>query len=432
MRRWSASLPSPRRPARRRARLGRPLRTRPARRAGDRAGRRLRRARRRSRRPSPTIRRRWSGWRASSSRPASTSTRRPTTAASSSGGAAAEHTIQFPPAVYGVWRPERARWALGLGLDAPTWRLMDWENALFPARFTARRSEADALRAPSGGGLGDHERWSVGGGLRYVRGTVGYGDTMRAFEPGAGGPVGFEVDRVSEATADGVGFDVATQFRRRAMGLRSHLGERRRGLGRGRHLVPRPRLRGAARPTSRRGSSARYGTQPSRLSEDLPDTLTAGAWFAVSPSVRRRARRRLRALVGGRARERAAGRAGFALDRRSGWDDTLAFRLGVEWALGDSGWQPRRRPRGRALAGRRRRRRTGRAARRRPGLRARGVVRRDAAASSFDLGYSLPRLRHEPRRHRTGGRRAHGRLELRGLAPRSSPSPPAGASPPGS
>ena len=258
-------------------------------------------------------------------------------AASSSGGAAAEHTIQFPPAVYAAWHPEQSRWALGLGLDAPTWRLMDWENALFPARFTARRSEATLFALHPVAAWALDERWSVGGGLRYVRGTVGYGDTIRAFEPGTSGLVDFEVDRVSEATADGIGFDVATHFVAERWGFGATWSSRVEVSGSGEisYLV---RDFAALPPEIQAAATARFAAQPSRLSEELPETLTAGAWVAVSRSVRVEldaAFARWSAISPASAQPGAA----FALDRRSGWEDTLAFRLGAEWTLGDPRWK---------------------------------------------------------------------------------------------
>ncbi len=251
---------------------------------------------------------------------------------SANGSGEAEHTIQFPPSIYGVWRPEGARWALGLGLDAPTWRLMDWENALFPARFTARRSEAELFALHPVAAWAITERWSVGGGIRYLRGTVGYGDTLRGVEQGAGGPVGFEVDRVSEATADGVGFDLATQFagERWGFGATWVSGVDVAGAGDVSYLV---RDFETLPVEVQAQLEARYGTQPSRISEDLPDTLTAGAWFALGPSLTAEldaAYARWSAV----APESSQPGEPFALDRRAGWDDTLSLRLGVEWALG--------------------------------------------------------------------------------------------------
>lgn len=257
--------------------------------------------------------------------------------ASPSGRASAEHTIQFPPAVYAAWHPRDARWAVGLGLDAPTWRLMDWEAALFPARFTARRSEATLFALHPVVAWAIDERWSVGGGVRYVRGTVGYGDTLRAFEQGAGGPVAFEVDRLSEASADGVGFDLATRFAADRWGFGATWSSRVEVAGSGdvsylvRDLQTLP-------PEIQAAATARFGEQPSRLSEELPDTFTAGAWVALTPSVTAEldaALARWSAVAPASAQPGGA----FALDRRAGWDDTLSFRLGVEWALGASGWR---------------------------------------------------------------------------------------------
>lgn len=255
---------------------------------------------------------------------------------SANGSGEAEHTIQFPPSIYGVWRPEGARWALGFGLDAPTWRLMDWENALFPARFTARRSEAELFALHPVAAWAITERWSVGGGIRYLRGTVGYGDTIRGVGQGADGPVGFEADRLSEATADGVGFDLATQYAAERWGLGATWvsGVEVSGAGDISYLV---RDFETLPADVQAQLEASYGSQPSRISEDLPDTLTAGAWFALTPSVKAELDFAL-ARWSAVAPESSQPGAPFALGRREGWDDTLSLRLGVEWTLGESGW----------------------------------------------------------------------------------------------
>jgi len=251
---------------------------------------------------------------------------------SANGSSAAEHTIQFPPALYGVWRPKDARWAVGLGLDSPTWRLMDWETALFPARFTARRSEATLWAFHPVAAWAVTDRFSVGGGLRYVRGTVGYGDTVRGVEAGAGGPVGFEVDRLSEASADGIGFDVATHYAAEGWGFGVVYTSGIEVSGSGdisylvRDLETLPADVQAALET-------RYAAQGSEISEDLPDTLTGGAWFALGPAVDLE----LDAAWtrwSGISPEASQPGTPFALERRAGWDDTLSLRLGVEWEVG--------------------------------------------------------------------------------------------------
>jgi len=256
------------------------------------------------------------------------------------GTSSAKHTIQFPPAVYATWRPEGASWAIGGGIDAPLWRLVDWENALFPGRFVARRSEARlfALRAVAAWAPGP--RWSVGGGLRYLKGTLGYGDTRRATQTGAAGPVGFEVDRLAEGSGDGLGFDLGVHYAGEGWGFGATWTSAVEISANAdldysvRDLTTLPGDVQEALPT-------RFRTGSSDLSEELPDTLTAGVWYAPYAQLRLEldiALARWSASTFRATHEEAVVGPGFEIDRRDGWDDTLSIRLGVEGDLGGSGW----------------------------------------------------------------------------------------------
>jgi len=260
---------------------------------------------------------------------------------SSTGSAAAEHTIQFPPALYAAWHPEGARWAIGLGLDAPSWRLMRWETALYPGRFTARRSEATlfALRPVAAWAI--NERWSVGGGLRWVRGTLGYGDTQLAASEASGTAVVYEVDRLAETDADGLGFDLAVQFAEERWGFGAMLSSGVEVEGSGDLSYAVRDLQALPSPVQSE-AAARFRGGRSDLAEELPETLTAGAWWAVGGDLRLEVDLALARWSGASARashDPAALDADFAVDRRDGWDDTLAIRLGAEWTLPDPRWR---------------------------------------------------------------------------------------------
>lgn len=259
---------------------------------------------------------------------------------SPAGNSAAEHTIQFPPAVYAVWRPEGAAWAIGGGIDAPLWRLVDWENALYPGRFVARRSEARlfALRAVAAWAPGP--RWSLGGGLRYLTGTVEYGDTRRASEPGDFGPVNFEVDRLASGSGDGLGFDLGVHYAGEGWGFGATWSSAVEVSANGdldyavRDVTTLP-------PDVQAAVATRFRQGSSKLSEELPDTLTAGVWYAPYAELRVEldlALARWSASTFRATHEEEVVGPGFAIDRRNGWDDTLSIRLGVEGDLGDSGW----------------------------------------------------------------------------------------------
>src|SRR3954451_20452381 len=57
---------------------------------------------------------------------------------SQTGSFQARHIIQFPPAIYLTWRPQRGPFALGLGYDSPFNDSLNWQPALFPGRFITR------------------------------------------------------------------------------------------------------------------------------------------------------------------------------------------------------------------------------------------------------------------------------------------------------
>lgn len=262
-------------------------------------------------------------------------------ASSASGAAAAEHTIQFPPAVYAAWHPEGARWALGLGLDAPTWRLMRWETALFAGRFTARRSEATlfALRPVAAWAI--DARWSVGGGLRWVRGTLGYGDTQLAASGAPALDVVYEVDRLAEADAEGLGFDLAVHYAAERWGFGATLASAVAVEGRGDLTYAVRDLASLPSPVQAE-ALARFRAGRSELAEELPETLAAGAWWALGPAVKLEldlALARWSAASARASHDPETLDADFALDRRDGWDDTLAIRLGGEWTLPDPRWR---------------------------------------------------------------------------------------------
>lgn len=255
--------------------------------------------------------------------------------------ASAKHSIQFPPALYAAWHPQGARWALGLGLDSPTWRLTFWDTALFPARFTARRSEATLFALHPVAAWAIDDRWSVGGGLRYVRGTLGYGDTRSASAAGAGGPDDLEVDRRAEASADGLGFDLAVHYATERWGWGATLLSAVEVQGSG-DLEYQVRDLQSLPAGTQADLLERFRTGSSTLSEELPERLTGGAWFAPAPSLRLEldlAIARWSAAAARASYEPEVLGPGFALDRRDGWDDTLSIRLGAEWTLPDPRWR---------------------------------------------------------------------------------------------
>jgi long-chain fatty acid transport protein len=258
---------------------------------------------------------------------------------SPTGSARAEHSIQFPPALYYAWRPDGGPWAFAAGLDSPLWRFNDWRTRLFPARSVARRSEARLfeLRAAAARTLGEH--WSLGGALRYVQGEVAYGDSRRLEVEAPTGAFDVEIDRVAEADADGAGFELAAHYAapRWGFGVTWESEVELEGDGDLAYVVADPEQVPAEVAAIAR---AALPTGASTLGEGLPETLTAGVWFAASDALRLE-------LDAALARWSSAPEAsashepgrlgpGFELGRRAGWDDALSLRLGAEWTLSET------------------------------------------------------------------------------------------------
>ncbi len=260
---------------------------------------------------------------------------------SASGSDSAEHSIQFPPALYVGWHPAGSPFALGLGLHSPLWRLTDWQTGDSPGRFTARGSEARLFELRAVGAWRIDPRSSIGGGARLVRGELGYSDARTASLPSTGGPVDFEVDRLAEVgDADGAGFLVAFDHRRERWGFGATWASAVEIEGNGEltYVVRDP----AALPADALAAArARFRRGTSRLSDSLPERWTAGLWLAASARLRLELDAEL-ARWSAVATPRASDEPDllgppFAIGRRSGWRDTLSLRAGAELAL-DEAW----------------------------------------------------------------------------------------------
>jgi long-chain fatty acid transport protein len=259
---------------------------------------------------------------------------------SATGAAKAEHQIQFPPALYLTWRRPEARLALGLGLDSPLWQLVDWQTFDFPGRFVARRGDQRLLELHPVAAWRLSEGWSVGGGLRWVRGSLGFGDARVATAPTAAGPLDYEVDRLAEATADGLGWDLGAHFEAPRWGLGAvwKSAVAIEGSGDLTYLIRDP----AALPADVLATqSARLAPGSSRLAEELPARLSAGVWWAAGERLKLELDAELARWgsveVPVVTDEPEKLGPGFEIARRAGREDTLSVRLGAELAL-SSAW----------------------------------------------------------------------------------------------
>lgn len=267
---------------------------------------------------------------------------------STTGNFAANHVINFTPAIYLGWRPEGAAWAVGLSLDTPYWYLADWRPVDFPGRYLSRRTEVTLFELHPTFAWALDDRWSVGGGVRYVRGTLGQGENgLYAFPGEFGDPVPLEVQRLSEtSSADGIGFDLATHFVSDLWGFGASLrsGIEVEGDGEVSYLPLR-----LVDPVLTAIFEREFLSFSEPLSFTLPSELRVGGWIAPYPELR------LELDLGyTRWSELDDSSSVFnprllalAVTRERNWDDVLAIRLGVEgdltpqWSIfGGLAWEP--------------------------------------------------------------------------------------------
>lgn len=256
---------------------------------------------------------------------------------SGEGDSRPNHSIQFPPLAYLAHRPEGSRWAVGLGVDSPIWRLTDWNTALFPARFTARKADLRLFAARIVGAIALDESWSAGAGVRYLFGRAGFQDTLPGFVTLPSGTYAFEADRSLEVGASGWGLDFGVQFRGEGWGFGAtyRSATEVEGSDRLRYVI---RDEAALPPEAREQARAGLLEVPAQLFEELPEQLAAGLYWAPYPEL-------IVELDGaferwGATRHGAEVPGGVVgLERRNRWRDILSFRLGLEGALWDSGWK---------------------------------------------------------------------------------------------
>lgn len=266
---------------------------------------------------------------------------------SATGTFLANHSIQFPPHVYVTWRPEAAgswmsdRWAFGVGLDAPVWYRVDWQTALFPARFRTRTQEARffELHPVVAYELGDH--WSVGGGLRYLYGTLenGFNVAGALVRPGQP-PVPFELLTLAEATTDAFSFDLALHYDSTVWGFGAVY---RASADLDVTDDFRVQVRDIADPAASGVVTALFPFDRASQNFELPAEVRGGLWIAPYPELKIELDASLMnwaslddsvfAITGG-------GAPPVTVVERRDWKDTLALRLGVEgeinedWSVG--------------------------------------------------------------------------------------------------
>lgn len=259
---------------------------------------------------------------------------------STAGEVSADHVIEFPPSVYLTWNDGRlGRWALGLGVDTPYWYRLDWDPVDFAPRFRARLTEVNLFEVHPVAAYELDDRWSVGGGLRYVFGDFKQGLNSRLTVPGPqGAPEPAEIFVDAETSVDGIGFDGAVHYTTPVWGwgavYRSAV-----------EVEGSDRLRRSVRdqPFSPEAQQAladliAAGNEPIRQTLDLPWELRGGAWLAPYPELRIELDV---SYQGWSDFEQSIGIGGnpaapVAVIQRGNWDDVLNLRLGVEGDVNQS------------------------------------------------------------------------------------------------
>jgi long-chain fatty acid transport protein len=263
--------------------------------------------------------------------------------ASSTGSFSARHIIDFPPAVYATWKPHGASWAMGIGIDAPFWYKVNWDPALFPARFRHRQLELTTFEVHPvlawnlGGG------WSLGGGVRYVYGDLEQGDNQLfqvAYTPSPSGPVQFaqvEVERNWSSNVDDLAWDLGLRYAAPSGGWGVVYRSPAQLKGNG-HVSTSARPTGIAQVDSTVANALRGGGV--RQAFEIPREVRGGFWFAPYPELRFELDSDWQSWS---SLENTAvtfgpdniGGGGTMLTRRD-WKDTIDLRLGMEGDITDS------------------------------------------------------------------------------------------------
>ena len=253
------------------------------------------------------------------------------------GGFSADHSIQFPPHLYLTWHAEAASpWALGLGVDTPWWYRADFDPALFPARFRSRVVDVNLWEVHPVVAYQLEGGWSLGGGLRYVFGSFEQGANERLQVPGTGGQLfPAEIFLDADSDVDGFGFDLAADYRSNLWGFAVvyRSGVDAEGSGGLRRTVRDGPVDPLAEAQLRDQIAGGIGIDQGL---ELPPELASGIWFAPYPELRLELDLVLTSWSEF-AQTFGPRPAGVTTDvQRSGWDDVLSVRLGLEGDVTDA------------------------------------------------------------------------------------------------
>lgn len=260
---------------------------------------------------------------------------------SSTGSFSGKHLIQFPPSLYATWKPGESPWSLGIGLDSPFWYRTDWRPVLFPGRFLQRTFEVRVyeLHPVLAYDLGDG--WSVGGGVRYLFGTMEQGDNALVdlfTAPGA--PLTrLEIERTAEADVDALTWDLAVHYAAPSWGWGAVYRGNAELKGSG-DVDYNPRNAPAGNPALDAALRSRFGGGSARQSFELPREIRGGVWYAPYPELRIEVDASWQSWSSLENTDVTYNPNAFddgpTVTTPRDWDDTLSLRLGLEGDITDN------------------------------------------------------------------------------------------------
>ncbi len=254
----------------------------------------------------------------------------------------ANHSIQFPPALYVTYHLPGgdSPWAVGVGIDTPVWYSVDWKTALFPGRFLTREAKLRLWEVHPVVAYQIDDHWSVGGGLRYITGEQNLGQNYAgrlSAVPGQRPEVPYEVKLTANGTADALSFDAGVQYATNVWGWGAVYRHSADLTSKADYGV---QVRDITDPSLAPTVTAGLGGLRVDQSFELPKELRTGVWIAPYPELRLE----IDAAYAdwGRTETRILEPSqqgpvlGSILETRSrNWDPTLSLRFGVEGDLTD-------------------------------------------------------------------------------------------------
>jgi long-chain fatty acid transport protein len=201
---------------------------------------------------------------------------------SATGAFVGHHVIQFPPHLYATWKAKSSPFALGIGIDSPAYYTQDWEEALFPGRFLTRRVELRLLEVHPVLAYDLGQGWSVGGGVRYLRGN--FDQEKNGLFVVAPSPTAVEVGRNAGANVDAYAWDLSIHYGAPHWGWGAVYSSEANLKGNG--SVGYFSRDAPAIPGLDAALNARFSA--GRISESfkIPQELRGGIWYAPYPELR--------------------------------------------------------------------------------------------------------------------------------------------------